>query len=375
MTSRHLHLHAGLASSSLISNELHEATRAAFHATRIGGHTLEGLRLARRSMMLAKVENNAPAIIEAQNLLAICQAANGDFMESIASSIDVFYAAKELQDRLAMAHAMTTLAGSSSVILETPDLSLQMLEECLKFALSCKNVALEARVRNLRGLSFAILGQHSESEIEFMRIEALVPLAGEHMPRAMAAANHAHVAIRHACDNGKNAYDAIVQYARLLSDTALEVATLDGNRMAESIVRFDRGELFASLGEYAEAVAEFNRAMLFANAAKQSARVAKIHFEIAKIRVLENNLTAAIAQYDTALSAAEVHRPLRLVSRICEAKSMLQRKLGLFKRADALQHMADKEAVTFLRESEQARRALTEFWHNFSSAMGFNAPT
>ncbi len=384
MTSREPQLYAGLASSSLVSFELHQAAYAAIHATRVAGDTLEGTRLARRALLLAKVENNAPAIVEALNLLAICQAANGAFIEAIAGSIDAFHAARKVQDRLAMVHAMTTLSGAASFILETPDVSLGMLDECLKFALQLNNVPLEARVRNLRGLAFDLLHRHTESENEFVRAMQLVPLAGKNIPRAMVAANHAHVVINHAClasvdtdsadSADSSAYARHLLHAQHLSDTALQIALADQNRMAESIVRFDRGNLFVLFGEIEIAAAEFKQAMRFAKLAKQGARVAKIHVAMAKIRLLENNHAAALIDYETALSAAESHRPMRLISQIYHDKSSLQRQLGHLKRADVLEQMSNKEAAIFSRESEQTRRMLTKFWQDLPSEIGVDSP-
>lgn len=387
MTSRQPQLYSGLASASLVSFELHQAIDAALHATRVEGNTLEGLRLARRAMALAKVEDSAGSIVEALNLLAICQAANGAYIEAIAGSIDAFHAAKKLQDRLAMAHAMATLSGASSAILETPDVSLGMLDECLKFALQLNNVSLQLRVRNLRGLVFDIVHRHKDSENEFIRAMQLVPFAGKNIPRAMVAANHAHVVINHACaatidrqrvqrhgtqeDAATSlTYANLLKYARSLSDAALEMTRVDRNRMSESIARFDRGKYFVLLGDTATASDEFKRAMLFAKIAKQGARVAQIHVEVAKICLMDSDPQGALAEYESALVAADSHRPLRLISRIFDEKSRVQRMLGNFKRAEILEDLAGKEASIFLRESEQTRRMLTEFWKQLPREIG-----
>ncbi len=369
MSNRNPQLHLGFASSSLVSHKLFEATRAAIHATRLEGDTLKGLRLARRTVTLAAQEDSATAKLEALNLLAICQAANGAYIEAIAASIDAFHIAKKLHDRLGMAHSLTTLAGAASFILETLDVSLLMLDECLKFALVLNNVSLEARVRALRGVILGSLQRFDESELEFQRSLQLIPFAGTNTPRALVAINHAHMAIKRATAASEAEKPALWLQAQTLSDAALDVARADGNRMSESLLHFSRGELNMRLGKYAAAMNEYGEVMQFAKAAKQGARIAATHFEIGNMRTLENDDEGALAEYQAALHAAESHRPMRIISFICEAKAKVRRRLGDIDVADALVLKADQERDIFLRESEHARRELNEFWQGLSTML------
>jgi len=362
-----MRMHPGFASASMVSQKIHDATRAAIRATRQEGNTLKGLRLARRMVVLAQQENSAPAELEALNFLAICQAANGDYMEAIAASIDAFDKAKKLQDQLGMAHALTTLAGAASFILDTLDVSLLMLDECLKFALILNNVALEARVRALRGLVLGSLERFDESEAEFERTMQLIPFAGANTPRALVIGNHAHLAVKRARAAPASEQLPLWQRAQTQSDAALAVARTDGNHISESLLHFSRGELNRRLGKYDVALTEYREVMRFAKAAKQGMRIAETHFEIAHIYALRDSNEAALAEYQAALHVAESHRPMRLISPIYMAMAKLQRKLGHINQVAALQKKAEEEKTVFLRESEHTRRALNEFWRGLSA--------
>jgi len=351
----------------MVSQKLHDATRAAIRATRQEGNTLKGLRLARRMVALAQQENSVPAELEALNFLAICQAANGDYMEAIAASIDAFDKAKKLQDQLGMAHALTTLAGAASFILDTLDVSLLMLDECLKFALGLDNVALEARVRALRGVVLGSLERFDESEAEFERALQLIPFAGANTPRALVIGNHAHLAVKRARAAPVLDQPPWWQRAQIQSDAALAVARTDGNHMSESLLHFSRGELNRQQGKYDVALAEYSEVMRFAKAAKQGMRIAETHFEIAHIYELRDSHEAALAEYQAALHVAESHRPMRLISLIYAAMAKLQHKLGHINQVEALQKKAYEEKAVFLRESGHTRRALNEFWRGLSA--------
>ena len=88
----------------MISESLQAACDNAIRSSR-RGDTRAGIDLARRAYRLARRES-PEAEMEALNASALCQTANGSFIESIATSIDVIALARQHGDRGAGAHAL-----------------------------------------------------------------------------------------------------------------------------------------------------------------------------------------------------------------------------------------------------------------------------
>ena len=96
----------------IISEALQSACDNAIRSSR-RGDTRSSIGLARHAYRMARQES-PEAELEALNTLALCQSANGSFIEGIATSIDVIGLARQHSHRSAAAYALTTMAGSAS---------------------------------------------------------------------------------------------------------------------------------------------------------------------------------------------------------------------------------------------------------------------
>ena len=98
----------------MVSEALQSACDNAIRVSR-RGDTRTGMDLARHAYRLARQEG-PEAELEALNASALCQAANGSFIESIATSIDIVNLARQHSHRRAAAYALTTMAAATQAV-------------------------------------------------------------------------------------------------------------------------------------------------------------------------------------------------------------------------------------------------------------------
>lgn len=339
-----------------------KACRQAIRTSRCG-ETLAGMDLARDAFRLAQSESEPASSLEALNTIAICQAAHVAFIQAVATAIDAFELARKLEDRAAMAQALTTLAGAAGFILDTLDVTLAMLARCLDYALAANDVALEVRVRNIRGVMLGNLKRCDEADREFAIALIKVDQAGENTPRTLVMGNHAHVAVKRARDVADRERPAIWAEAEARIDAALTVAHRAANIDAESRIYYSLGELRLQQRRYEEAADAYNHSMRLLHRLKQRSRIIECWIDIARIRIGQQHLFEALSALHSAQREAEADRPTRQISRACTMLAEVYRQLGILDEAERHERLAQAEHADFQRESEQARRQLQSFWH------------
>ena len=130
----------------MVSETLQAACDNAIRCSR-RGDTRTGIDLARHAYRLARQES-PEAELEALNASALCQSANGSFIESIATSIDVISLARQQLNRRSAAFALATMAGAASFILDANSVVLEMLQVCRSEADALTDVPLKVRIHN-----------------------------------------------------------------------------------------------------------------------------------------------------------------------------------------------------------------------------------
>ena len=161
----------------MVSETLQAACDNAIRCSR-RGDTRAGIDLARHAYRLARQES-PEAELEALNASALCQSANGSFIESIATSIDVISLARQQLNRRSAAFALATMAGAASFILDANNVVLEMLQVCRSEADALTDVPLKVRIHNTFGLVYGNLARFDDADREYDLGIALVLKADE----------------------------------------------------------------------------------------------------------------------------------------------------------------------------------------------------
>ena len=73
-----------------------------------------------------------PPLRRALNVIAICQAAHGRYIEAVSHALDTYALAHDAQDRIEECHALATLAASAGMILDTDEAAFRFFNIVLK---------------------------------------------------------------------------------------------------------------------------------------------------------------------------------------------------------------------------------------------------
>ena len=149
------------------------------------GRSKDGIHLALSVAQRFRDDGQSAPLRRALNVIAICQAAHGRYIEAVSHALDTYALAHDAQDRIEECHALATLAASAGMILDTDEAAFPVLQYCLESARQFGDVGLEARVRSLMGIRLGSMRRFDEAERE---IHAAIKLG--------AALRKKHIAIR-----------------------------------------------------------------------------------------------------------------------------------------------------------------------------------
>jgi tetratricopeptide (TPR) repeat protein len=331
------------------------------------GNTLAGLKHARAAYKMV-VDNGDEAMRRrALNTVAICQGAHGQFIEAVADAIDAYTLSQTAGDTLEATHALATLAGAASFILDTLDTSMLMLDKCLSQALALGDIPLEVRVRNIRGILLGTLKRFDEAEHEFAVALSLVDRAGENTRPAMLVGNVAALSVKRARAADDAERERFTQTALARIQETLDISAEEGNADVESRGYYNLGDIRAQQGRVQDALDAFAQSMKFAKQVGQRARVIDAHVERGKLFAARRDWQSARAEFQAAFDVADAHRPTGQIATAAEQLSAACEQLGDAKAALGWIARAGVERELFERESEQARRQLDTFWRGFNA--------
>ena len=356
----------GLASSAAVPAGLRAAGIEAIRTTR-GGDTVGGMKLARRVYTQAKDSEDLHAELDALNVLAVCQAAHGAFIEAVATTIDATRLATRLDDRLGMAHALATLAGAAGFILDTLEISIRMLDRCVAVALEMNDVGLEVRARTIRGIMLGNLKRFEEGERDFAIAMEKIEASGELNSKALVAGNLASIASKRARAAPSDAREALWSLAEERTDAAAALARRDGNLDVESRCSHNMGDLYFQQNDWEAALAAYRKSLELSARARHKARLIDAYIEIGRIHAVCGRLQDGLDVYEAAFAAADTNRPTNQVAIACDRMADLYERLGNDSEALRLREKAERERAEFDRESEHTRRELAAFWRNFET--------
>lgn len=356
----------------MISEALQAACDNAVRSSR-RGDTRSSIGLARHAYRLARHES-PDAELEALNALALCQGANGSFIESIATSIDVISLARQHSHRRAAAYALTTMAGSASFILDADNVVLEMLRVCRSEADALDDIPLKVRIHNTFGLVYGNLARFDDGDREYDLGIALVAevdgRAGLITPGYLMMGNKAFLSVQRA----KAAHaTAMEDFPRLAADAerriqhVMGIANSEMNIDAEARALFCLGQLRALQGKNAQALNAFGEALSRATQIHHNPRLIDTNIEISKLYAAAGQFDNALEALEEAYEFADANRPTGKVAMACEGMAAMYASLGRSREATHYRARTEREREAFDRENEHAVRDLNAFWRTIAA--------
>lgn len=334
------------------------------------GDTRAGVGLARHAYRLARQEGQ-PAELEALNALALCQTANGAYMESIATSIDAFGLASLIGDRGGAAHALTAMAGSASFILDANAVALEMLQTCVQEAAELGDTVLATRVHNTFGIIYANLGRFDEGDAHYEMGMKLVEngdnRAAIFVPHYLFLGNRAYLAVQRlkAAQSGASQaqVDVLVADALARIERVMLISGAEANIDAEARAYFCLGQLRALQGSTAAALAAFVETLKRATIIRHYPRIIDTQIEMSLLYRQARRYDDAMQALEAAYELADANRPTSRVPIICEGVAETLAKLGREPEAVLYRAKTLREREAFSRQNDYAMHDLQSFWH------------
>ena len=350
----------------MVSETLQSACDNAIRVSR-RGDTRKGMDLARHAYRLARQES-AEAELEALNASALCQAANGSFIESIATSIDIVNLARQHSHRRAAAYALTTMAGSASYILDANDVVLEMLHVCRSEADALADAPLQVRIHNTFGLVYGNLARFDDADREYDQGIALVNQAGVRAslitPGYLMLGNRAFLAVQRAQAAATEDLLRLADDAERRIGVVLSVATAEMNIDAEARALFCLGQLCALQGKSVEALRAFRAVLTRAEEIRHNPRLIDTNIEISKVFAIDFQFEKALEAMETAYEIADANRPTPKVATACEGIAAMYASLGRGREAAHYRAKTEREREVFGRDNAYAVRDLKAFWRS-----------
>ncbi|MBP8119827.1 MAG: tetratricopeptide repeat protein [Burkholderiales bacterium] len=352
---------------------LSESLQAACdHAIRTArrGDTRSSIALARQAYRLARQESQV-AELEALNALAMCQGANGSFIESIATSIDAFRLARQTRHRSGAAYALTTMAGGASFILDADQVVLDMLGVCRAEAAALDDPVLMVRVLNTFGLVYGNLQRFDDADSQYDLGVQLVHdspgRAGMVTPAYLMAGNKAFLSVLRAKAAQLDQRDETQADADRRIAYVLDIANSEANIDAQARALFCLGQLRSLQARYDEALAAFAATLERAHLVRQSPRLIDTYIETSKVHAAQEQYDPALEALEQAFEIADANRPTNKVYVSCEGMEVMYRSVGRLREAAHYRAKTVRERDAFIRENELAMRDLNAFWRTVAA--------
>lgn len=352
----------------MVSETLQSACDNAIRVAR-RGDTRSSVGLARHAYRLAR-EESRQAELEALNALALCQIANGSFIEAIATAIDAFGVGDALGDRGGKAHALSSMAGAAPFILDANSLALEMLDTCVHEAEAIGDSVLAARAHNTSGIVYANMQRFDEGDRHFELGMKLVETgdnrAAVFVPHYLFLGNRAYLAVQRVKadpavgDPAQRQRDAEDALARI--DQVLKISGAESNIDAEARAYFCLGQLRAHLDEPEAALQAFQETLRRATQIRHNPRIIDTRIEMSRLYRSAGRHEEAIQALEAAYELADANRPSNRVPTICEALADALAHLGRDREAVLHRAKTQHEQEAFQRQNDHAVRDLQLFW-------------
>lgn len=326
------------------------------------GRAKEGIQMAVAVSQRFRQENQAAQLRRALNVIAICQAAHGRYIEAVSHGLDVYVLAHEAQDRIEECHALATLAASAGMILDTDEAAYPVLIYCLESACAYSDSVLEARVRSLLGIRLGTMQRFDDAEREIHAALKFGTSAGALTPHAMLLMNLSVLVtkrVRAAPETGRSMLAAA---ARARTMEAMAAAQLDGNAALAARVHYNLGDIDRLIGDNVSALTQFDHALAIEANLKSPTFLSHLYMARSEVLIAMERWDDAMDASHRAFDHATHHRPARDTAAAAGNLATLYARCGDDAQSAVWRARSEGEKEDFRRESQRVREKLIELW-------------
>lgn len=299
----------------------------------------------------------------ALNTLAICQAAQGRFIEAVSHCLDVYEQARAANDQLAECHALATLAASAGMILDTDEGGYPVLRHCLEVAAGLGDITLETRVRSLLGIRLGTMQQFDDAEREHHAALKLAMAGGGLLtPRSLLLLNLAVLGVKRLRVSAEPDRPTLASAARARTMEAMTIAQQEGNAVLMARVHYNFGDIDRVMGDAASALVQFDHALAVEDKFRSPAFLSHLLMARSEVLLSLSRWDDALVASQRAFQYAEQHRPSRDTATAAANLAALYSRRGEPDLAAQWQARTDAEKADFDRESGLVREKLIELW-------------
>ena len=336
-----------------IASELHQAIMTAR-----AGEVRLGLSIAQRAWREAVATESPHGRMHALNAVSICQAASGNYIESLAAGIDAWRLADDLHDPHACARAQCAVAGASVFIFDTSDQAMALLDECLQAARQLNDATLDVLTRNARGVARLKQLRYDDSLGEYKTALARVAETDGTLPRPLIVCNIAAVHMRRAATATGATRAQLQQHAQIAIDWAIALASVEKNREAASRGYYSQAALCVQREDLVGALVAYRHSLQLAQELRHPYRIANVQMEMGDVYAQLDQLDCAQTSLEAALQASASRRPNAELATIGEKLAAVYERKGDSHAAAHHRAQAIHEREAYRRECESATRQL-----------------
>jgi tetratricopeptide (TPR) repeat protein len=326
------------------------------------GRSKDGIQLALSVAQRFRDDGQSAPLRRALNVIAICQAAHGRYIEAVSHALDTYSLAHDAQDRIEECHALATLAASAGMILDTDEAAFPVLQYCLESARQFGDVALEARAHSLMGIRLGSMQRFDEAEREIHAAMKAGAAGGALTPRGLLLLNLAVLAAKRmrAAPEGERSTLAAAARARTVETMAL--AQREGNSALAARVHYNFGDIDRLTGDATSALAQFDHALAIEANLRSPTFLSHLYMARSEVLLTLERWDEAMEASQRAFDHATQHRPSRDTATAAGNLADLFARQGDEAQSSAWRQRAETEKEDFRRESQMVREKLVELW-------------
>lgn len=330
----------------------------------------EGLTAVKEALSLAHAHNLIFERAEAFASAAMCHHVRVDHMMSIACGFDAYQGFAALNEYGCMGHQLITLAAACRD-LQAHDLAEKALRGCLTIAARTDDKLLEARCRNVLGLTLTDCQRFDEAEQEFITSRQRLMDVGEliHVPKVTA---NIGVLYRRRADVANLVGDTVL--AETLFNSAIQ-HTREGLQAAlQDNNKFETADKTGAIGQYYFFLNDFVTAQLLVAQSLEMGRELKHarlivdgELWLGKIALGGREFLDAEAHFLMAIDRAR-HADLRSLQQAAhEQLAVSYRATQRVDEANAQAALCAELRTAFNHANQEAQRELTLMWRDHLS--------
>lgn len=301
-------IRAYLRDTSLTAPERTSNLIALAHHCSRAGLAREGLNAVKEAIELADKTGLTGVRADALNAAAMCHYFRGDYLMTVACSIDAYIEYESRNQYAEMGHALTNISAACKDV-DALDLAEHSLKCCLEIAIKTNDAFLMARTQNTLGVMYGDSARWQEAEASLVAaLSALKQTVHNvHLPKVIA--NRGSLLKKQAASlspiTQQTQAITLIREGMALVQQGLDAAAQCNNQYEIADKHSTIGEYHLLLGEHDAARRYVNTALSMAIALKHPHLIAESHLILGRIYLAEQDVQAAITTFKKGLDCAK----------------------------------------------------------------------